>query len=184
MEKRISIYLDRLESSAVNLQHELEKIEDMKLLNTAPRMRTAITVIEGSEKVLKKANQDISSYIAFINNNSRELKKENLTHYIAVRDLLSHALSLKRKAIGRYFQDLKKWLDYSATHFKRLKAKDEAARATYDGLLIDVNRSLKKYNTANAQNLQFVNSVLTENPELVKRFKKQYKTMKKELGWM
>jgi hypothetical protein len=166
----------------VDLQHDLEKIADTKWLNTAPRMRKAITVIEGSEKVLKRANQDISSYIAFINNNSRELKKENLTHYIVVRDLLSHALSLKRKAIGRYFQAMKKWLDYSATHFKRLEAKDEAASATYDYLLTDVNRSLKKHNTANAQNIQFVNSVLTENPELVKRFKTQYKTMKKELG--
>ncbi len=184
MEKRISIYLDRLESSAVDLQHELEKIADMKRLNTAPRMRKAITVIEGSEKVLKRANQDISSYIAFINNNSRELKKENLDHYIAVRNLLNHSLSLKRKAMGKYFQELKKWLDYSASHFKRLEAKDEAARGTYDSLLTNVNRSLKKYNTVNAQNIQFVNSVLTENPEIVKRFKKQYKTMKKELGWM
>ncbi len=184
MEKRISIYLDRLESSAVDLQHELEKIADMKRLNTTTRMRKAITIIEGSEKVLKRANQDISSYIAFINNNSRELKKENLNHYIAIRNLLNRTLSLKRKAIGQYFQEMKKWLNYSATHFKRLEAKDEAARATYDSLLTNVNRCLKKYNTANAKHLQFVNSVLAENQELIKRFKKEYKTMKKELGWM
>ncbi|MCP4722480.1 MAG: hypothetical protein GY860_23725, partial [Desulfobacteraceae bacterium] len=122
MEKRICIYLDRLESSAVDLQHELEKIADMKRLNTPARMKETITHIENSEKVLERANKDISAYIDFINNNSQELKKENLDHYMDLRDLLNQSLSLKRQAIKKYFQEMKKWLEYSAKHFKRLEA--------------------------------------------------------------
>ena len=183
MEKRVCIYLDHLESSAVELQHELEKIAGMKRLNTPARMKKAITHIEHSEKVLERANKDISAYIAFINNNSQEMKKENLNHYMDIRDLLNQSLSLKRQAIEKYLQEMKKWLEYSASTFKRLEAKDQAARSTYDCLLTNVNRSLKKYNTANTQYHQFVKSFLTKNPEKVKRFKKQYKTMKKELGW-
>jgi len=184
MEKRISIYLDHMESSTIDLEHELEKIADMKRLNTAARMKKAISVIENSEKVLKRANQDVSAYIAFINSNSRELKNKNLDHYIAVRDLLNRSLTSKRQSIERYFQEMKKWLDYSVSHFKRLKAKDQAARSTYDSLLTNVKRSLKKYNTANTKHLQFIDSVLASNPEMLKRFKKRYKTMKSELGWL
>lgn len=184
LEKRISIYLGRLESSAVDLEHELEKIADMKRLNTAGRMKEAISVIKGSEKTLRRANQDIYAYIAFINDNSRKLKKENLYHYMSVRDLLSQPLSLKRQAIDEYFQVLKKWLDYSATHFRRLEAKDQAARTSYDQLLTNVNRSLKRYNTANEQYHQFVKVFLTRNPDLVKRFKQEYRTMKNELDWI
>jgi hypothetical protein len=184
LEKRMALYLERLESSAIDLQHKMDKIADMKRLNTAGRMKEAISVIKKSEQTLKKANQDIAAYIAFINNNSRELKKENLDHYMDVRDILNQSLRSKRQAIADYFQTLKKWLDYSATHFKRLKAKDVAARGTYDSLLTDVNRSLKRYNTTNEQYHQFVNSFLSKNPDLVKRFKREYKTMKNELGWM
>lgn len=72
----MSIYLDRLESSAIDLQHELDNIADMKRLNTVGRMKKAISIIKQSELTLKKANQDIAAYIAFINSNSRELKKE------------------------------------------------------------------------------------------------------------
>ena len=112
MEKRVCIYLDRLESSTVDLQHELEKIADMKRLNTPARMKKAITHIENSENVLKKANKDISAYIAFINNNSQELKKENINHYIDIRNLLNQSLSLKRQAIEKYFQEMKKELGW------------------------------------------------------------------------
>jgi hypothetical protein len=184
LEKRISIYLNRLESSAVDLEHALEKIADMKRLNTPGRMKEAISVIKGGEKTLEQANQDISAYIAFIKNNSPELKKEGLYHYMDIRDLLNQPLSIKRQAIDVYFQVQKKWLDYSATHFKRLEAKDQAARTSYDQLLTNVNRSLKQYNTANAQYHQFVKAFLTRNPDLVKRFKQKYRTMKKELGWI
>ena len=184
LEKRISIYLDRLESSAVDLEHTLKKIADMKRLNTSGRMKETISVIKGGEKTLERANQDISAYIDFIKNNSRELKKENLDPYIDIRNLLNQPLSIKRQAIGEYFQVLKKWLDYSATHFKRLKAKDQAARTSYDQLLINVNRSLKRYDTANEQYHQSVKAFLSKNPDLIKRFKPEYRTMKKELGWI
>ncbi len=184
MEKRISIYLDRMESSAIELEHELEKITDLKRLNTAERMRKAIFVIKNSEKVLKRSNQDVSAYIAFINSNSRKLKQENLDHYIVVTNLLNRSLRSKRQSLEEYFLEMTKWLDYSATHFKRLEVKDQAARGTYDCLLTNVNRSLKKYNTANTQHHQFINSVLASNPEMLKRFKKRYKTMKNELGWL
>ena len=184
LEKRMTIYLDRLESSAIDLEHELEKIADMKRLNTIGRMNEAISVIKKSELTLNRANQDIAAYIAFINSNSRELKEENLDHYMDVKDILNQSLRSKRQAIADYFQTLEKWLDYSATHFKRLEAKDVAAMRSYDSLLTDVNRSLKRYDTANEQYHQFVNSFLSTNPDLVKRFKREYKTMKKELGWM
>ena len=184
LEKRMTIYLDRLESSAVDLQHALKKIADMKRLNTAGRMKEAISVIKESELTLKSANQDIAAYIAFINSNSGELKKENLDHYIDVRDILNQSLRLKRQAMADYFQTMEKWLDYSATHFKRLESKEVAAMRSYDNLLTDVNRNLKRYDTANEQYHQFVNSFLSTNPDLVKRFKREYKTMKKELGWM
>jgi uncharacterized protein YciI len=184
LEKRISLYLNRLESSAVDLQHELDKITDMKRLNTMGRMKEAISIITGSEKILAGANQDVAAYIAFINQNSRELKQEGLSHYIEIRDLLNQPLSIKRNAMDNYFQVLKKWLTYSATHFDRLEAKDPAARNSYDLLLTDVNRSLKRYDTANAQYHQFVKIFLTRNPNLVKQFKQEYKTMRKELGWI
>ena len=179
----MSIYLDRLESSAIDLQHELDNIADMKRLNTVGRMKKAISIIKQSELTLKKANQDIAAYIAFINSNSRELKNENLDHYIDVRDMLNQSLRSKRQAIADYFRTLTKWLNYSATNFKRLKAKETAATHSYDSLLTNVNRSLKRYNTANEQLHQFVDSFLSKNPELVKRFKQDYKLMKKELGW-
>lgn len=173
-----------MESSAIELEHELEKITDLKRVNTAARMKKASFIIENSEKVLKKSNQDVSAYIAFINSNSRELKQENLGHYIAIKDLLDRSLTSKRQSITEYFLTMKKWLDYSSTHFKRLEAKDQAARGTYDCLLTDVNRSLKKYNIANTQHHQFIDSVLASNPVIIKRFQKRYKTMKNELGWL
>jgi hypothetical protein len=58
------------------------------------------------------------------------------------------------------------------------------ARNSYAQLLTDVDRSLKRYDTANVQYHQFVKIFLTRNPNLVEQFKQEYQTMKKELGWI
>jgi Skp family chaperone for outer membrane proteins len=87
LEKRIDIYLGRMESAAVDLEHKLDKIADMKRLNTPGRMNEAILVIKNGEKTLRRANESVSAYRAFVNQNSRELKQEGLDHYIDIRDL-------------------------------------------------------------------------------------------------
>lgn len=183
-EQKIATYLDRMEASAVDLQHELDKIDGMNRLNTVDRLREAIGFVDDAEKILKRANQDVDAYIEYVNANSQNLKHEALDHYIDVKNILNKSLKAKRQAMAEYFQALKEWLSYSVNNFDRLRAKDVSARQTYDALLMEVNRVLSRYNAANSQYHQFVNAFVKKRPELVKRFKSEYKTMKTELGWL
>ncbi len=183
MEKRISIYLNNLQDSAIELQHELENIENAKVTNTPARMRRAGKIVEQAEKVLEKANRDVTSYIAFINANRTALRAEGLDLYLDVKGLLNHALTTKRRAMAAYFSQLKKWLDYSAANYNKLVAKNVSARRSYDALLTKVNRSLKQYETANEKYHSSVEDFLIKNPGMKTKFKRRYKTMKKELEW-
>lgn len=183
MEKRISIYLNNLQNSAVDLQHELDNIENAKVTNTPERMRNAGKIVEQAEKVLEKANQDVTSYIAFINANKTALRSEGLDLYLDVKGLLNHALTTKRRAMAAYFSQLKKWLYYSADNYKKLIAKNASARRSYDALLTKANRSLKQYETANEKYHASVEDFLIKNPGMKTKFKRRYKTMKKELEW-
>jgi len=183
MEKRISIYLNNLQNSAVDLQHELENIEQAKVTNTPERMRNVGKIVKQAEKALEKANRDVTSYIAFINANRTALRSEGLDLYIEVKGLLNHALTTKRRAMAAYFSQLKKWLDYSADNYNKLVAKNASARRSYDALLTKVNRSLKQYETANEKYHASVEDFLIKNPGMKTKFKGRYKTMKKELEW-
>lgn len=184
MEKQISFHLDQMEASAIDLENEMDKLSKMKQLNTAERLKKAVTWVQDADKTLARADRDVAAYIDFAEDNSRLLRRKGLGHFIEVKDILDQSLTMKRHCIGEYFKDLKRWLDYSARHFKRLKAGDTAARQSYDAYLIEVNRSLKKYNARNRQHIRFVNDFLIRNPELKKKFERQYKTMQKELGWI
>ncbi len=55
MEKRISLHLTTMLSSADNLGHAMENIADAKSLNTVGRMRSTIKLIDDAEQALKTA---------------------------------------------------------------------------------------------------------------------------------
>lgn len=184
MEKRVCIYLNKMEDSAVALENKLDAIAAAKVLNTPDRMRQAARMIEEAEALLDEANQDVRSYLAFINANRGALESEKLHPYIRIKGLLNHELTQKRRAMNHYFVRMDAWLTYSADHYAQLKAKDVRSRKSYDSLLIAVNRSQQEYELANAEYHQFVDQFLAQHPELKKKFKHRYKTMKKELGWL
>ncbi len=184
MEKRAALHLNNMEASALDLEKELEKIADAKVTNTPERMREAAKIVKNAGQVLDKANMDVREYIKFINANKGALKSEKLDQYMLITELLGYPLTKKRQAIQSYFNQMVRWLEYSASHFKKLKKNDMRARRSYDSLLIEVNRSLKQYNTINAQFHKHADDFLKNHPALKKKFKRQYKTMKKEMGWL
>ena len=184
MEKRISLYLNNMETSAVNLEHAMDSIADAKVTNTVERMRTTVKIVEEAEKALDTADIDVGAYIAFINKNKSVLKSEGLEPYIVIKEILDYQLRAKRRAMTAYFSHMKRWLNYSADHYSKLKAGDPRVRQSYDAMLIKVNRSLKQYNMANDQYHRHTRDFVNRYPALKKKFKRQYKTMKKEMGWL
>ncbi len=184
MEKRISLYLNNMQASAINLEHGMDNIADAKVTNTVERMRTTIRIVDDAGQVLDTADKDVRAYIAFINKNKGALKSEGLESYIVIKEILDYPLRTKRRAMASYFSHMKRWLSYSADHYTKLKSGDRRVRRSYDALLIEVNRSLKQYNMANDQNHRHVKDFVDRYPALKKKFKRQYKTMKKEMGWL
>lgn len=184
MEKRVSLHLNSMEQSAIELEHGVEEIAEAKRLNTPERMRHTVKLVKKARKALDKANDDIRSYIAFINANKADLQMEKLDRYIIIKQLLNQALIEKRQAMKVYFTSMEKWLVYSSDHYEKLMAKDARSRKSYDALLIKVNRTLKEYNMANDAYHRSVKKILDSNPDLKKKFKRRYKVMKEELGWL
>ena len=184
IEKRASLHLNAMEKSAIALEHGMEKVADAHVLNTPKRMRETVKFIKAAQTNLDRANQDVKNYIAFINANRGTLKPEKLDAYIVIKKILDRPLTAKRQAISAYCGRMIRWLEYSANNFKQLKAKHQRARHSYDALLIDVHRSQKQYNLANEEYRRHVDEFLKTYPALTKKFKRQYQTMKKELGWL
>ncbi len=184
MEKRISLHLTTMLSSADNLGHAMENIADAKSLNTVGRMRSTVKLIDDAEQALKTADKNEQAYIAFINQNKGALKSKGLEPYIVFKDLLDNSLRVKHRAMESYFSHMKHWLNYSADHYSKLKSGDIRSRQSYDAFLIEVNRSLKRYDLANVQYHRHTKEFINDHPELGKKFKRKFKTMKKEMGWL
>ena len=184
LEKQTYSFLKKMEDSAIELEHTMDDISKMKRLNSPGRLKSAIKIVNSGEKKLTRANNDVSQYIKFIGHNAKALDNEGLNHYVAIEKILNQFLTEKRTSMATFFNKMKVWLEYSVKHFNQLEAGNQAIRRNYDIYLTEVNRSLKKYNLANEKYHLFINSFLKENPNLIKHFKPQYKTMKKEMGWL
>lgn len=184
MEQKAATYLDNMEASAISLEHALQKVSSAKVTNTAKRMRETVALIKSGQESLETADRDVRAYVTFVNRNKGALVAEGLGHYVKVKEILDRPLTDKRRAIASYFSDMERWLSYSADHFTKLNAGDARVRRSYDRLLIEVNRSQQKYNFASDQYQRHLNSVAAQHPDLKKKFKRRYKTMKKELGWL
>lgn len=184
VEKTAAQYIENLETSVVELEHAMDKVSGLRRLNTKGQLEKARETIIQSREILKKADNEVKTYAAFVRKNEAFLKEKNLGHYILVKGLFSRGLWDKRAAIAHYLTAMDNWLDYSADNFEKLSAASQSHRLNYDKLLISVNRHLQIYNKANSKYHKTVSDFLQKHPGLKKRFKPQYKTMKKELGWL
>lgn len=184
LEKKIHTLLSRMQSSAIGLDHALDKLSKTKRVNSLERFRETVKIVNETEKKLEKANQDVEKYILFVKENACFLEREKLAHYINVKKILNNTFSKKRSSIAAFLVKMRKWLEYSANNFERLKTGENGFRMNYDRLLMDVNRGLKTYNNANARYHQFLLKFLKNNPKLIQHFRPEYKKMKKELGWL
>ena len=183
LEKRVCIYLGKMETSAVDLEHAVAAIADAKVTNTRERMRNAVNIVRQAEQKLTIADNEVRAYIAFTNVNKGALKAEGLSAYLVLREILGRPLMEKRKAMKAYFSATARWLSYCAAHFDALKKGDRRARQNYDQLLIEVNRNLKQYNLANEVYHRHTRQFADQHPGLKKKFNREYKVMKKEMGW-
>lgn len=183
MEKRTCLYLNSLVASSVDLARAFDDVAGAKRLNTRDRMIQAGEMVRTARSCLYRARKDTRQYTAFITANRSALQGENLQAYIRIRYLLNGALRTKRRAMEDYLLKMDNWLRYAADHYDRLKAGHPGARRNYDALFLQASRSLDRYNDAGEAYRQTVRQFLSENPELKKRFKKRYKTMRAELGW-
>ena len=184
LEQKLAIYLNNMQASAVSLQHSLDAIEEARITNTQERMRSALKLIHKAFYSLETADYDVSAYINYVNNNRIEISAQGLDPYLDIREILDRHLSQKRRAMKSYLIQLERWLSYSANNYTRLKSGDLRVRKSYDSLLIGVNRMLKKYNSANDQYHRYTHAFVQRYPQLTKKFKRQYKTMKEEMGWL
>ncbi|WDP89032.1 MAG: hypothetical protein HUN04_04520 [Desulfobacter sp.] len=177
-------HLGKMEKSAIALEQALEKISHFKRLNTTDRLKSAQSSIREVQKKLSQADEDVRDYRVYIVKNSNKLKQEKLNHYIDIVGLFNDDLTKKRNSVKNYLSAMDNWLDYSTTHYIRLKEGSASHRRNYDRYLVMVNRRLEDYNAANDKYHRFVKSLLNQHPHLTKYFKSQYKTMKKEMGWL
>jgi len=184
VEKQASALLNKAESSAIDLQRLIKEIEGVKRYNTPQRMTTTIQIVDKASTVLDEADKDINNYIRFINNTTNKIHTKGLSRYVHINDLFNDSLVMKRKALREYFNKLNAWLAYSHKNFDKLKKKGGTAqRAHYERLLYEYHRALNRYNTAQTSYLIFVKRYLSDHPELVTKFGKEYKLAKKELNW-
>ena len=135
-----------------------------------PRLQA---IAKDAQAALDRAEQDVREYMTFIIKNRRALEAENLIAYITIKEILGHNLRKKRQAAAAYFTHIKRWMEYSAEAYR-----------SYEALLISVNRSFKAYNLANGLYHRHTAAFIKKYPELKQKFKRQYKTMKKEMGWV
>ncbi|HCY84028.1 MAG TPA: hypothetical protein DHV36_02720 [Desulfobacteraceae bacterium] len=184
LEQRLDIYLNNMQASAISLEHALDAIEGARVTNTAKRMRGALQLISKAFYALETADHDVRAYITFVNNNRTAISAQGLNPYLDIREILDLHLTRKRGAIKNYLVHLERWLSYSADNYAKLKAGDLRVRKSYDALLIAVNRKLNQYNRVNDQYQRHTHAFLQRYPQLKKKFKRQYKIMKEEMGWL
>jgi hypothetical protein len=184
LEKKTSIMLKKMESSAILLDNELDIIFEIKITNTKDRMKEAVNRITNCKKTLQSADLTVKNYIAFIKSNSVLLKQEKLNHYISVTDLLNQDQAKKRNSIGEYFSAMERWLNYSANNFEELKSGSLAHRKTYNIYLTNVNRAKKKYEMSSLRYHRFVNSYMEKNSDFSNFFSQKYKDLKKGIEWL
>ena len=184
LEKSAAHMLEKMGNSAIELDQMLAKVADIRMVNTADRMRQGVRIITDAEKTLVKANQDVEEYLSFIHVKSRVLKFEKLDHYIAVANVLNGYLVKKRGALEHYLVSMKRWLTYGADHFEAIQSGESSYRQGYDVYYTEVKRSKKSYELNSHRYHQFAKSYLKKHPAFSKYFKKEIKTLKENLTWM
>lgn len=171
-------------NAAIQLEHALADVAGLKILNTPGRMKNAQAIIRKGETGVQQARQAVTDYRNFVLKNKQALKKEKLDHYIDIVGAAGPFRFQRLNTISDYFRAMKKWLTYSAAHYEQIKAGSRSHRATYDSLLIDVNRKLERYNAANDRYEKFLHGYMAKHPAIPAQFKREYKNLKKEMGWL
>ena len=182
-EKQASELLNKAEVSAIRLQEAIEQIEKIKRYNTPERIAAAIEIISLAESDLVEADKDIENYIAFVEKYGRELNRKEVGHYVRVKDLFNSALLSKRNALKEYLESFKAWLEYTNKNFDAIRDGKTTGTVYYERLLYNYHKSYDEYYSAQDRFLKHVKQYLTDHPELIAKFGKEYKLAKKELDW-
>lgn len=184
LEAEASYMLKNLTESSIALDQMLEKVNDLKRINTKERMKGAVKIISNTETALKDANKEVEDYLTFVRVKNLLLQKEQLGHYISVADVLNRQLDKKRETAAQYLAALKKWLTYGADHFELLKAGGGNYQRNYDSLYTTVKRYQKSFKLHSHRYHQYVKAYLKKNPVVSDYFKAEIKTLKKNIAWM
>ena len=184
LEAEASYMLKNLKNSAIELDQMLEKVKDLKRINTKERMKGAVKIISNTEAALKKANQEVEEYSSFVRVKALVLKNEQLGHYVSVTDVLNRQLDKKRETAGQYLAAMKKWLCYGVDHFELLKSGGGNYQRSYDTLYTNVKRCQKSFELNSHRYHQSVKSYLKNHPVIGDYFKAEIKALKKNLAWM
>lgn len=184
LEKTFYDALKKISDSSIALDDAFEKIVALDRMNTVVRLKEGEKTVVNGLQHIDRLMRDVRAYQKMVQKNRKLIVQREMTYYIDINGIFGPEQARRMKAMGDFLNAMKRWVSYSASHFEGIQAGNIQYKKGYERLLMDVNRKLDRHNVATHQFVEFIHAYLKRYPTISSQFKREYKTLEKELGWL
>jgi len=152
--------------SATNFQKALNGLNEIRNLDTIPKINEAINTVERVQLLFYQANEDSDILSAFISKNKIQLQKGNLHIFVDMEGVIDETYFTYRKAFREYLNAYKATLEYSRDNFEAIIKNQNPQSENYNQLELKAKNMLDVYNEAYLRHMKFINRYSKEHPAL------------------
>lgn len=152
--------------SATNFQKATISIDELRDINTIPKINESIGVVERVQLLFYQANEDSDNLYDFISRNKTQLRREGLDVFLDMEGLRSETYTIYRKALREYLNTYKTMLEYSRDNFEAAINSKEPQSGTYNRLYLKYRNALDVHNEAYLQHMKYVDQYSLAHPAL------------------
>lgn len=171
---------NKSELSATNFQKALNSLNEIRDLDTIPKINEAIRTVERAQLLFYQGNQDSDNFFNFINENKTQLEKDFLHMFGVIEGLRNETYFSSQKALEDYLNAYKTMLEYSRNNFEAIIQGKKPQRDIFNQLYLKYRNAFNVQNEASLRHGKFIDQYSSEHPDFAEFISKTRQEMKEK----